>query len=96
MDVMGLIIGGGAALGMLAAVIGPPGWRWQLVRLLPLLLVPVAFRVLDTHSWIFGGGGPLIVAALLVCFGAIGYLPALLATALLRALVRRMGVDAGP
>jgi len=84
MDEIATIVAAGAVLGALAGWIGPGRWRWQLLRLVPLLLVPFALYILATRSWIFGGGGPLVEHSLLVVCGSLGYLPAVLATMLLR------------
>ncbi|MEG0183631.1 MAG: hypothetical protein RR704_09280 [Stenotrophomonas sp.] len=89
MDEIAPIVAAGAVLGAIAGWIGPGRWRWQLLRLSPLLLLPVAFHILSTRSWLFGGGGPWVTPSLLVLFGSAGYLPALLATMLLRWLARR-------
>lgn len=74
MDEIATIVAAGAVLGALAGWIGPGRWRWHLVRLAPLLLVPFALYVLATRSWIFGGGGPLVEPSLLVVCGRLGYL----------------------
>lgn len=84
MDEIAPIIAAGAVLGALAGWIGPGRWRWQLLRLAPLLLVPFALYILSTRNWFLGGGGPLVEPSLLVVCGGLGYLPAVLATMLLR------------
>jgi hypothetical protein len=84
MDEIATIAAAGAVLGALAGWIGPGRWRWQLLRLAPL-----ALYILATRSWILGGGGPLAGPSLLVVCGSLGYLPAVLATMLLRWVLRR-------
>src|SRR6185437_1267108 len=54
MDEIATIVAAGAVLGALAGWIGPGRWRWQLLRLAPLLLVPFALYILATRSWILG------------------------------------------
>lgn len=81
----------GALLGTLVGFMGPAGWRWQLLRLAPLLVLPGALYVLQHTSWILGGGGPWVVAALLAWVGAVGYLPSVLAVAVLRWAIWRRG-----
>lgn len=78
-----------ALLGAIIGFVGPLGWRWQLLRLSPLLILPVALHVLQTTPWLFGGGGNWVTAALLVWVGSLGYLPAVLAIAVLRLMMWR-------
>jgi len=78
-----------ALLGAIIGFVGPLGWRWQLLRLSPALLLPVALHVLQHTSWIFGGGGGWVTAALLLWVGSLGYLPAVLAIAVLRWMMWR-------
>ncbi|MGE6332676.1 hypothetical protein [Stenotrophomonas sp. NPDC077659] len=78
-----------ALLGAIIGFIGPAGWRWQLLRFSPGLLLPVALQVLQSTPWILGGGGNWVTAALLVWVGSLGYLPAVLAVAVLRWLMWR-------
>ena len=58
-------------------------------RLSPVLLLPLALHVLQTTPWLFGGGGNWVTAALLVWVGSLGYLPAVLAIAVLRWMMWR-------
>jgi len=78
-----------ALLGAIIGFVGPLGWRWQLLRLSPVLLLPLALHVLQTTPWIFGGGSNWVTAALLVWVGSLGYLPAVLAIAVLRWMMWR-------
>ncbi|QKW56468.1 hypothetical protein [Stenotrophomonas sp. NA06056] len=89
MDEIATIVAAGAVLGAVAGWVGPARWRWLLLRLAPLLLVPFALYILATRNWFLGGGGPLVEPSLLVVCGSLGYLPAVLATLLLRWLLRR-------
>ncbi|AWH25647.1 hypothetical protein [Stenotrophomonas sp. YAU14D1_LEIMI4_1] len=81
----------GALLGTLVGFIGPVRWPWQLLRLAPLLVLPGALYILQHTSWILGGGGPWVNAALLALIGAAGYLPSVLAVAVLRWAIWRRG-----
>jgi len=78
-----------ALLGAIIGFVGPLGWRWQLLRLSPLLILPVALHVLQSNSWGLGGGGIWVTAALAACIGSLGYLPAVLAIAVLRWMMWR-------
>ncbi|WP_313443488.1 hypothetical protein [Stenotrophomonas sp.] len=78
-----------ALLGAIIGFIGPAGWRWQLLRLSPALLLPVALHVLQSTPWIFGGGGNWVTAAVIVWVGSVGYLPAVLAVCGLRWMIQR-------
>gem|GEM_PF-464396 len=78
-----------ALFGAIIGFVGPLGWRWQLLRLSPALLLPVALHILQSNSWGMGGGGIWVAAALAVCVGSLGYLPAVLAIAVLRWMMWR-------
>ncbi|WP_312710309.1 hypothetical protein [Stenotrophomonas sp.] len=81
----------GALLGTLVGFIGPARWHWQLLRLAPLLVLPFALYILRHTSWILGGGGPWVNAALMAWVGAVGYLPSVLAVVVLRWAIWRRG-----
>lgn len=97
MDELAAVVVAGALLGAVIGAVGPAGWRWNLLRLSPLLLLLApALYVLGTRSWIFGGGGPWVEPSLLAVVGSVGYLPALLAALLVRwlpVLVHRRGLQ---
>ncbi|AWH53797.1 hypothetical protein C1924_11745 [Stenotrophomonas sp. ESTM1D_MKCIP4_1] len=89
MDAALPIVTTAAVLGAIIGFVGPLGWRWHVLRLSPALLLPVALHILQTSSWILGGGGGWVTAALLVWVGSLGYLPAVLAIAVLRWILWR-------